>query len=74
MKAKLSGLSGKEFDKEYVRGQIMDHQATVELLRTESTSGENPDAKAFATETLPTVEAHLKKAQDLGKKLGVDAH
>ena len=71
MKTKLSGLSGKDFDKEYIRGQIQDHETTVALLRTESESGQNADAKAFASETLPTVEAHLKKAQDIGKKLGV---
>lgn len=74
MKMRLAGLSGNEFDKEYIRGQIKDHEATVELLRTESASGENTDAKAFAAETLPTVEAHLKRAQELGAKLKVDVN
>jgi putative membrane protein len=71
MKTRLSGLSGKDFDKEYMRGQVQDHETTVSLLRTESESGQNADAKAFASETLPTVEAHLKKAQDIASKLGV---
>ena len=71
MKENLSGLSGKDFDKEYIAGQIKDHQTVAELLRTESASGQNPDAKAFAAETLPTVEAHLQQAQSLGKKLKI---
>jgi putative membrane protein len=71
MKDTLGGLSGKEFDKQYIAGQIKDHRTVAELLRTESTSGQNPDAKAFAAETLPTVEAHLRQAESLGKKLKV---
>lgn len=71
MKENLGGLSGKDFDREYIAGQIKDHETVADLLRSESASGQNPDAKAFAAETLPTVEAHLQQAQSLGKKLKI---
>jgi putative membrane protein len=73
MKAKLSGLSGDAFDKEYLRGQLKDHEVTVSLLRTEIDSGQNADAKAFASQTLPTVETHLQTVKELAAKAGIDA-
>src|SRR5215208_2520396 len=53
MKAQLSELSGEAFDKEYLRGQLKDHEVTVTLLRTQIDSGQNADAKGFASQTLP---------------------
>ncbi len=73
MKATLSGLSGKDFDKEYIRGQIKDHEATLALLQTEISSGGNEEAKGFANEILPTVQAHLDKIKEIAAKAGVDA-
>jgi putative membrane protein len=60
-KAKLELLSGDTFDKSYVKGQIKAHQQTIALLKKEKMSGQDPEAKAFATEVLPTVQGHLKK-------------
>jgi putative membrane protein len=73
MKEKLSGLSGKAFDEEYLRGQVKDHEVTVALLRTQIDSGQNADAKEFASQTLPTVEAHLEKVKELAANAGIDA-
>ncbi len=60
-KAKLEVLSGDTFDKSYVKGQIKAHQDTIALLKKEKMSGQDAEAKAFATEVLPTVQGHLKK-------------
>jgi putative membrane protein len=72
-KAKLDVLSGATFDKTYVKGQISAHRQTVALFRKEIREGQDPDAKAFATATLPTVRSHLKAitaiATDMGIKL-----
>jgi putative membrane protein len=70
MRTKLEGLSGAAFDKEYIQGQIRDHEATIALFKAEIDGGQNADAKAFATETLPTVEAHLKRAKEIAAKVG----
>jgi hypothetical protein len=34
-------------------------------------SGQDPDARAFASATLPTMEAHLKKIQAIAVSAGV---
>jgi putative membrane protein len=71
MKKKMDMKSGDSFDKDYIAGQIKDHKDTADLLKKEIDSGKDADAKAFAGETLPTVEAHLKKIQDIASKAGV---
>src|ERR1700679_666035 len=59
-KAKLEVLSGNTFDKSYIKGQIQAHRSTVALFQKEIATGQDPDAKAFAKATLPTVRSHLK--------------
>lgn len=66
-KAKLEVLSGKTFDSAYVKAMIKDHEAAIALFKREIAQGQDPDAKAFATATLPTLQAHLKKIRSIAK-------
>lgn len=59
----LSSLKGSEFDKEYMRTQIADHQRTATLLAWEIGSGQNEGLKDYAAATLPTVLEHLEQAR-----------
>jgi putative membrane protein len=70
-KAKLDVLSGETFDKSYVKGQIGAHKNTIALFRKEIGAGQDPDAKAFATATLPTVRAHLKAIRAIAADMGM---
>jgi putative membrane protein len=70
-KAKLELLSGDSFDKSYIGSQIKAHEQTIELFKKEIGAGQDPDAKAFATETLPTVRAHLKAIRSVAVAAGV---
>jgi putative membrane protein len=72
-KAKLEVLSGDTFDKSYIKGQISAHQDTIALFQKEIAAGEDPDAKSFATKTLPTVRAHLKAINSLAAGAGIKA-
>lgn len=62
---KLKGLSGVQFDKEYVRMQIDAHQKAVVLFEAYAAAGENDDVKDWAEDTLPTLKEHLNNAQNL---------
>ena len=73
-KAKLEVLSGSTFDKSYVKGMLQDHQEAVKEFQTQASSGQDPDAKAFAAATLPTLKAHLKKIQAIAAAQGIDAN
>ncbi len=71
MNKKTDLHSGDAFDKDYIQGQIKAHKDTIELLQKEIDSGKDPDGKAFATETLPKVKAHLDKITKIAAAAGV---
>ena len=72
-KSKLQALSGQSFDKSYIKGMIKDHEEDIAEFKKEATSGQDPDARAFARATLPALEAHLKKIQAIAANAGVSA-
>jgi len=61
----LASKSGAEFDSAYIDAQRQGHQATLDALKTYSASGDVPSLKAFATELVPIVTAHLNMAKGL---------
>jgi putative membrane protein len=62
---KLRGLSGANFDKEFDDMQRSAHKDAASLFERYGKGGENNDLKAFALKTLPTLQHHLKMAEDL---------
>jgi putative membrane protein len=72
-KAKLEVLSGSSFDKSYIKTMVMDHEEDVAEFRKEADSGADPDAKAFASSTLPTLKEHLSMIRSIADKSGVSA-
>ncbi len=62
-KDKLSNLSGAQFDKMYMQHMVMDHKKDVAEFQKEANSGKDQDLKNFAQQTLPTLQEHLKMAQ-----------
>jgi putative membrane protein len=65
MRDKLEPMSGVEFDRAYLQGQVADHQKTALLLEWEIGSGQDAQLKTFAAETLPVVLRHLRIARDI---------
>jgi putative membrane protein len=66
---RLSKLSGAEFDRAYIPAMVDGHKKVAADLRKESQSGSDPELKAWASNVLPTVEAHLKQAETINKGL-----
>jgi len=64
-KARLEKLSGKAFDHAYMRDMVTDHTKDVSEFRMESKKAKDPDIKNFASQTLPTLEDHLKQAKNI---------
>ena len=69
-KARLEKLSGKAFDRAYMRDMVMDHTKDVSEFRLESKNAKDPDVKNFASQTLPTLQDHLKEAKSIAPKTG----
>ncbi len=70
LKDKLSKLSGSAFDHAYMSAMVSDHKKDVNEFKHMSTSATDPDVKSFAAKTLPTLEEHLKQAQETNKAVG----
>jgi putative membrane protein len=66
---RLAKLSGANFDREYMSAMVKDHDNAVALFQKESRSGSNPELKAWAKKTLPTLLEHQKMARDLAGKV-----
>lgn len=66
---RLQGLSGAEFDREYMTMMVDAHQKAVNLFQNQANKGDDPEVKAFAAKTLPTLQEHLKDAQSLSGKM-----
>ncbi len=63
LRTKLSGLSGDAFDRAYVDAMVDDHQTDIAAFERYAKEGQDPDLKAFAAKTVPTLRTHLNLAQ-----------
>jgi putative membrane protein len=66
---KLSAANGKDFDKQYMSNMVDDHEKAVKDFEKASKDAKDPDLKAWASKTLPTLQDHLKMAKDTKAKL-----
>lgn len=64
---KLSKMSGASFDREFAQHMTMDHKKDIAKFRMEANMRSGP-ASELAAKQLPTLEKHLKMAEDLEKQ------
>jgi len=66
----LAKLKGAEFDRAYMKEMVDGHTKVANEFEDYINKGINPDLKAWASRTLPTVREHLQMAKDLAGKIG----
>jgi len=66
---KYNKLSGAAFDSSYMSHMVTDHKEDVAEFKKEAKNGKDADLKSWAGTTLPTLEDHLKMAQETNSKL-----
>src|SRR5205085_1490237 len=71
MAQKMGNLSGDQFDKEFIRHQLMDHKREVAQLQKIADNGSDPDTKQLAQQLLPDMQKHLQMAQQIAPQVGV---
>jgi len=67
---RLSKLSGSAFDVAYMRDMVKDHTADISEFQQEAKNGTDEKLKRFASDTLPTLQDHLKQAQQIRASQG----
>jgi putative membrane protein len=60
----------KDFNHDYMQQMVRDHKKVIELFQSVANdSTQDPEMRALAKKTLPTLEAHLADAQKLEARL-----
>jgi len=62
---KLEGLNGTEFDKAYSKMMVKDHKEDISEFEKALKKAQDPDVKAYAEQTLPTLRHHQMLANRL---------
>jgi putative membrane protein len=71
MMRKMEKLSGADFEREYMRSQLKDHEKMTALFERQGRSARDAEVKAFAEKTLPSLHEHHQMARDVATKVGV---
>lgn len=66
---KLNGMSGADFDKEYMDLMVSDHSKALDLFTEEAKNTKDPKFRAAVVKGKTMVAAHKNMAYDLKKKL-----
>jgi putative membrane protein len=68
--SKLAKLQGDAFDREYMDHMVKDHEKDVKEFQKEADKAKDADVKNFAANTLPTLQEHLRMAQEADAAVG----
>lgn len=68
MMTHMQSLSGEAFDRAYMQHMVQDHKKDVAEFQKEANRGSDTNIKQFAQTALPTLEQHLKMAQEVSTK------
>lgn len=67
--ARMSQLSGSEFDREFINMMVADHQKILDLFRDTGATAHDTDVQDYVDNLIPKLDKHLRKAQELQSKL-----
>ena len=75
LRTRLSGLSGAQFDREYIDAMVAGHREAVGLFEKQTGAAKSTDADTtkLAQELLPTIKRHLEQAEQIQKSLSAPA-
>lgn len=68
---KLQGLSGPQFDTEYIQAMVKDHKADLKDFQNESQIAQDPTVKQIATQGTNIIQQHLQLIQQIAQSHNV---
>ena len=69
----LSKLSGAAFDRAYARNMVKDHEEDIADFNKEADGGQKAATKDFASQTIPTLQDHLKQAKEMRQNVAASS-
>jgi putative membrane protein len=64
---KLQGLSGQEFDTEYIQAMLKDHKADLKDFKNEAQMAQDPNVKQIATQGSNIIQQHLQLIEQIAQ-------
>lgn len=65
--ARLQGLSGSEFDTEYIKAMVKDHQEDLKEFQNEAQMTQDPNVKQVAQKGQTIISQHLQMIEQIAK-------
>ena len=69
---KLQGLSGQDFDREYITMMVKDHQKDLKEFQSEAQSAQNPTVKQIADKGSQVIQQHLQIIEQIAKAHNIE--
>jgi putative membrane protein len=66
---RLSKLQGQDFDRAFIDEMVSGHQKAIAMFEEQMRSGQNPQTKSFAANTLPHLRHHLDFAKEIQSRM-----
>jgi putative membrane protein len=70
-KSELEKLYGAQLNDAYLRDELQGHKETISAFESEIEHGQNQEAKNYAEQTLPTLQDHIRIAENVAGELGI---
>jgi predicted outer membrane protein len=70
-RANCSRLSGAQLNEAYLRSELQGHKETISAFENEIEHGQNQETKNYTEQTLPTLQDHIRIAEDVAGRLGL---
>lgn len=68
---KLQGLSGQQFDTEYIQAMVKDHKEDLKEFQNESQSAQDPNVKQIADQGSKVISQHLQMIEQIAQNHNV---
>jgi putative membrane protein len=69
--ARLQGLSGNDFDTEYIKAMVKDHQDDLKDFQSEAQTTQDPNVKQVAQQGQNVISQHLQMIEQVAKNHNV---
>jgi putative membrane protein len=70
-KDELQKLSGTKLNETYINDELQGHKQVISKFEQEIEHSRDPSVKNYAEQTLPTLQDHIRIAEDLAGKMGM---
>jgi putative membrane protein len=70
--ARLQGLSGDDFDREYITMMVKDHQQDLKDFNSEANAAQDPNVKQVAQQGAKVISQHLQLIEQIAKAHNID--